>query len=180
LRASLQANTGEWDSFIKLAFSNQELSSLIGNALLSNIPISSLQKINPHEVSAGFHAAAARLQLQWTTGLVSDVGFMRVAQLLLHASQAILDANKHLPPFVAAWRRVCSTAESIVQHTSHVLLMETGYQEEAAAGVFAAAASIYPHIPRGHVHFAYRSTPIFQISGEHASTLIHAQAIYAA
>ena len=155
----MQANAGEWDAFIKMAFSNLELSFFINNSLLNNIPIMTLQKINPHEISTSVHAAAARMQLQWMSGLVSDVGFMRVVQLLVQAAQAIADVYRHMPPFAAAWRRVCSTAEAIAQHTSHVLLMETGYHEAApAAGVAAAAASFHPHIPRGRVHFAYRST----------------------
>ena len=162
----MSATAGNWSQFIQLSFSNQELSSFISSALLNIITIPNLQRTNPHEICVRLHAVAARMQLQWMCGSVSDVGFMRVSRLLLLFADGILDMYKHLPPFVAAWRRVCSTAEAIVQHTSHVLMMTSGYREAvggvgAAAAVAAAAKQFHQHIPRGHVHFAFR---LFQCS----------------
>jgi hypothetical protein len=165
------ANAGDWAAFIQLSFSNNELSSFITNTILGNISTSNLQKINPHEICTRIHAAVARMQLQWMSGLISDIGLMRIPQLLLLLANAILDICQHMPPFVAAWRRVATSAEAILQHSAHVLLMETGYQEavaaakatsssssSAAAAVSACAANFHPHIPRGVSHFAYRSS----------------------
>jgi hypothetical protein len=155
-RACFTASTGNWSSFISQAFSNQQLSCFISSALLGSITVPNLQSINPHEICVQLHAAAARMQLQWLCGCVSDVGFMRAVQLLLLFVRAVLEVQKHLLPFVAAWRRVCSTTEAIVQHTAHVLLMTTGYREAVGEGPEAAAGQYHHHIPRGHIHFAYR------------------------
>jgi hypothetical protein len=167
-RACVSATAGHWSQLIQLSFSTQELSSFISNTLLNIVTIPHLQRTNPHELCVQAHAVAARMQLQWMCGSVSDVGFMRVSRLLLLFAYGILDMYKHLPPFVAAWRRVCSTAEAIVQHTSHVLMMTTGYREAvggagtAAAAVAAAARQFHQHIPRGHVHFAFRLLLCFE------------------
>jgi hypothetical protein len=98
------------------------------------------------------------MQLQWLCGCATDVGFMRGVQLLLLFVRAVLDVHKHLLPFVAAWHRVRSTTEAIVQHTAHVLLMTTGYREAAGSegGAAAAAGQYHQHVPRGHMHFAFR------------------------
>ena len=154
-RACVAAASGNWSDLVTQSFSNHRLSSFITDALMGSIALPNLQNTNPHEICALLHAVACKMQLQWMLGLVSDVGFMRVNQILLLFCQAILKEYKYLPPFLAGWRRVCSTAEAIVQHTSHVLLMTTGYRE-AVAGAAAAASQVYPQLPRGHVHFAYR------------------------
>jgi hypothetical protein len=107
------------------------------------------------------HIALARMQLMWMCGFITDVGFMRLGQLLLSCVQCIQECYKHYLPFSAAWKRVCSTAAALVQHTSHVLLMTTEIQETATA-VATAFSSVHPHVPRGRVHFAYR----FETAGE--------------
>jgi hypothetical protein len=154
-RACAAAASGNWSALITQSFSNHQLASFIADALMGSIALPNLQNTNPHEICVLLHAVACKMQLQWMLGFITDVGFMRVNQLLLLFCQAILEDYKNLPPFLAGWRRVCSTAEAIVQHTSHVLLMTTGYRE-AAAGTAAAASQVYPQLPRGHAHFAYR------------------------
>lgn len=154
-RACAAAASGNWSPLITQSLSHHQLSSFIADALMGSIALPNLQNTNPHEICALLHAVACKLQLQWMLGFITDVGFMRVNQLQLLFCQAVLKDYKYLPPFLAGWRRVCSTAEAIVQHTSHVLLMTTGYRE-AAAGAAAAASQVYPQLPRGHVHFAYR------------------------
>jgi hypothetical protein len=161
MRSCVAAVTGDWSAFVKQSSSFEDVSAFLSNAMLNNIPIASLQKINPHEICVQLHAVAARMQLQWMGGYVTDVGFMRVTQLMLSFAQGILDVYKHFIPFVAAWRRVCSTAEAIVQHTAHVLLMTTGYREQVggdgtAAASAAAAGQFHRNIPRGHFHFAFK------------------------
>ena len=139
MRSCVAAVTGNWSAFVKQSSSYEDLSTFLSNAMLSNVPIVSLQRFNPHEICVQLHAVAARMQLQWMGGYVTDVGYMRVTQLLLSFAHGILDLYKHFIPFVAAWRRVCSTAEAIVQHTAHVLLMTTGYREQVGGGGAAAA-----------------------------------------
>jgi hypothetical protein len=151
----MSAASGNWSALIMLSFSNHRLSSFMSDAIIGGLSLSDLQNTNPHEMCCLLHAVASRMQLQWMFGIITDVGFMRVNQILLFFCQAILKEYKYLAPFSAAWRRVCSTAEAIAQHTSHALLMTTGYRE-ALVGATAAAAHIYPQLPRGHVHFAYR------------------------
>jgi len=58
----------------------------------SAISVPNLQKLNARDMCARMHAAAARLQLQWMCGLVTDVGFKRVVQLLLYFVQAVLNS----------------------------------------------------------------------------------------
>ena len=77
---------------IAQAYSNEDLTTFVANALCSAVSVPYLQKLNPHDMCVRFHAAAARLQLQWMYGLVTDVGFMRVVHLMLYFANGILNS----------------------------------------------------------------------------------------